>query len=82
MPMEIRTIPASVFKQKCLALLDQVELTGVPIIVTKHGRPVAKVAPLEDRDHRSTQGSLTVLTDDEEDLFSTGIGWPTPDLPA
>ena len=77
--MDIRRVPASIFKQKCLAILDQVEMTRVPIIVTKHGRPVAKVVPLEEREHRSTDGSVTILTDDEEELFSTGVEWPLPE---
>ena len=38
---------ASTFKQQRLALLDQVEMTKVPIIVTKHGRPVVQVVPVD-----------------------------------
>ena len=38
-----RTIAVAQFKEKCLAILDQVDL-GV-IVITKHGRPVAKLIP-------------------------------------
>lgn len=41
----MRTVPAGEFKQKCLALLDEVEQSGEPIVVTKRGRPVAQVVP-------------------------------------
>jgi prevent-host-death family protein len=44
--MVTRTIPAGEFKAKCLALLDEVAETGEELVVTKRGRPVARVAPL------------------------------------
>lgn len=79
-PMEPKQIAASEFKQRCLALLDQVKEDHVSYVVTKHGKPVALVTPLPEPDaHRSTIGSITILTDNEEDLFSTGERWPTGD---
>ena len=39
-------IPAAVFKAECLKLMDQVEQTREPIIITKHGKPVAQLAPV------------------------------------
>jgi prevent-host-death family protein len=39
-------IPAAAFKAECLKLMDQVEKTRQPIIITKHGRPVAQLAPV------------------------------------
>ena len=47
MTMTMRTIPAGKFKSQCLALLDEVAQTGAALIVTKRGRPVAKVVPVE-----------------------------------
>ena len=42
----IRTISATEFKAHCLALMDEVRRTGVEIVITKHGRAVARlVAP-------------------------------------
>jgi prevent-host-death family protein len=69
-----RLIPAGEFKQRCLALLDQVEETGIPIVVTKRGRPVARLVPLENPS-ASLEGSIQILTDDEEELFSVGELW-------
>lgn len=40
------TIAAGVFKARCLELMDEVARTREEIIVTKHGRPVAKLVPL------------------------------------
>ncbi|HEV3310315.1 MAG TPA: type II toxin-antitoxin system Phd/YefM family antitoxin [Chloroflexota bacterium] len=67
-------IPAGEFKQHCLALLDQVSETGVSLLVTKRGRPVARVVPVE-TPGRGMRGSIRVLTDDDEELFSTGETW-------
>ena len=38
---------AGVFKAKCLAIMDQVLQTGLPVLITKHGKPVAKLVPAE-----------------------------------
>jgi prevent-host-death family protein len=40
------SIGAGEFKAKCLQLLDEVEATREPIIVTKFGKPVAKLVPM------------------------------------
>jgi prevent-host-death family protein len=57
-----RSIPASTFKAKCLALLDRVAETGEPLVVTKRGRPVARVLPMSGQ-VRSLRGSVTVRGD-------------------
>lgn len=43
--MPMRTMKASEFKAKCLAVMDEVASTGEPVIVTKNGKPVAEVVP-------------------------------------
>lgn len=53
---EPRTIPAGEFKAKCLRLMDEVEETGVPIVVTKRGRPVSRLVPVE-----SARGAISGL---------------------
>lgn len=44
-----RTIKASEFKARCLQLMDEVAETGEEIVITKHGRPVSKLAPYRER---------------------------------
>ena len=44
-----RTMKASEFKARCLALMDEVAESGEEIIITKHGKAVARLAPCEDR---------------------------------
>jgi prevent-host-death family protein len=46
--MAHRTISASEFKARCLALLDEVAEKGQPLVVTKRGKPVARVLPVEE----------------------------------
>ena len=40
-------IPAGVFKQKCLAIIDDVAKKHKPIIISKYGKPIARLMPLE-----------------------------------
>lgn len=44
-----RCIPAAQFKAECLRLLDEVAQRRRPIIVTKRGKPVAKLVPVDQR---------------------------------
>ncbi len=45
MTMVAKTMPASEFKAKCLALMDEVAQTGEAVLITKNGKPVAQLAP-------------------------------------
>lgn len=53
-----KTIPADQFKAQCLGLIEQVRKNKEILIVTKHGRPVAKVIPIEESEPASLQGSI------------------------
>jgi len=53
-------IAAGEFKARCLALLDEVAETGREIIVTKRGKPVAKLVPLAPK---SLLGSVKFIGD-------------------
>jgi prevent-host-death family protein len=43
----MRSIQAGEFKAKCLAIMDEVNETGEPVLITKRGRPVARIVPVE-----------------------------------
>lgn len=43
------TIDAGAFKAKCLQLLDAVAAQRKPLIITKRGKPVAKLVPVPPR---------------------------------
>ena len=42
----MKTIPAAKFKATCLALMDEVQSKREPVLVTKNGKPVAKLVPV------------------------------------
>lgn len=39
-------VPAGEFKARCLQLMDEVEATGAEVVITKRGRPVARLVPV------------------------------------
>jgi prevent-host-death family protein len=53
-----KTVKASEFKAKCLQLMDEVAASGEPVIVTKHGKPVARLVPADAKQPKSIFGAL------------------------
>lgn len=45
MAKPVESIAISEFKATCLAVLERVRRTGVPVLVTRRGEPVAEVVP-------------------------------------
>ena len=46
------------FKARCLELIDRVKESRAEIVVTRHGRPVARLVPCEDVPEQSPVGSM------------------------
>ncbi len=46
----MRTMAAAKFKAQCLAVMDEVQAKREPVLVTKNGKPVAKLVPLDLQD--------------------------------
>ena len=44
----MKKIAAAVFKAQCLTLMEDVRATKQPLLITKRGKPVAKLVPVED----------------------------------
>lgn len=44
--MKEETLPVSEFKARCLGLLEAVAREGRNLVITKHGRPIARVTPV------------------------------------
>ena len=72
----MKKIPAAQFKAQCLAILDRLDEEG--IVVTKHGRPVARVLPLRQAsaDHIGALRDQIVI---RGDLMATGVAWDAGD---
>ena len=68
-----KQMPAGKFKAQCLALMDDVKETGEPIVITKHGKPVAKLVAIDrkaDDIFGFLRGKLKVVGDIESPVFS------------
>ena len=68
----MKTVPAAQFKARCLSLLDRVGPEG--IIITKHGRPVAKLVPIA-TESVALIGSLKGKLAIKGNILSTGVKW-------
>ena len=66
------TIGAAQFKQECLALLDRLGPEG--IVITKHGKPVAKLVPIE-TESSALIGTLAGKIRVQGDLLTTDLRW-------
>lgn len=43
----MKQMPAGAFKAKCLAIMDEVQAKKETVVITKHGKPVAKLVPAD-----------------------------------
>jgi antitoxin (DNA-binding transcriptional repressor) of toxin-antitoxin stability system len=69
----MKTMAAGKFKDTCLQTLDEVAQHRTPVVITKRGRPVAKLVPITTpAAARSLAGSIVA---ESGDPFSTGEGW-------
>lgn len=68
-----KQITATEFKARCLGLLDEVADTGETLVVTKRGRPVARVEPSSRPVDLS--GSVKLLVGPEELVEPLDIPW-------
>jgi prevent-host-death family protein len=79
-------IPAGEFKARCLQLMDQVQATRQPVVITKRGKPIAKLVPLEEevptlfgrlKGHSTARDDLIEPTGEVWDA-ETGLSWSEP----
>ena len=71
--MKTKSMPAGVFKSKCLKLIDEVQATGEAVIITKQGKSVARLVPVNPKlvpvdsnrndFYDSMKGKVTILGD-------------------
>ena len=71
-PSPMKTIAAAKFKEQCLSILDRVDPEG--IVITKHGKPVAKLVPVESG-MADLIGCMKGKIKVKGNIFSTGIKW-------
>jgi len=69
----MKMIAAGKFKDLCLRVLDDVQRTKSAVVITKRGRPIAKLVPCgPSPTARSLEGSVLKETGDP---FSTSERW-------
>jgi prevent-host-death family protein len=68
-----RTLTAAEFKARCLAVMDQVASSGDSVLITKRGKPIARLVPAQDapetlvgfwRDHVVEVGDVVAPIDE------------------
>jgi prevent-host-death family protein len=70
--MTMKQIGAAKFKEQCLSILDQIDDEG--IVITKRGKPVAKLIPISAESGDligALEGKLTI----KGDIMSTAVHW-------
>lgn len=71
-----RVVGATEFKARCLAIISRVGIDHVPVVITKRGRPVARLVAIDETpDARETMGSVHLVAEEDADYFSTGEEW-------
>ncbi len=68
----MKKMGAAKFKEQCLSVLDKVDPDG--IVITKHGKPVAKLIPIE-TESSALIGSLKGKIRIKGNILSTGLDW-------
>lgn len=62
----MKTMAAGEFKAHCLQVMEQVRSTRRPVVITKRGKPIAKLVPAEelhDTAFDSMKGKIEILGD-------------------
>ena len=62
----MKTIPAGQFKAQCLKVMEEVRTKRSPVLITKRGKPLAKLVPPDEKQPDilgSLEGRIEVLGD-------------------
>jgi prevent-host-death family protein len=68
----MKQMAAAKFKEQCLSILDRVDDEG--LVITKRGKPVAKLIPIR-AESASLIGALKGKLKIKGDVFTTGLKW-------
>ncbi len=79
-PWKRREIAAGEFKARCLQLMEEVRASGVELVITKRGRPIAKLVPIDETERGSAIGWLAGRTRIVGDIVAPDPeSWPEAD---
>jgi prevent-host-death family protein len=73
----MKKMPAGEFKSRCLAVMDNVQKTKESVLITKRGRPVAKLVPVEEspREFLGRLEGLVKIVGDIETPIEPSDSW-------
>jgi prevent-host-death family protein len=73
----MKKMPAGEFKSRCLAVMDNVQKTKESVLITKRGRPVAKLVPVEEspREFLGRLEGLVKIVGDIESPVEPSDSW-------
>lgn len=67
------TLNVTDFREQCLQLIEELPIDGV--LITKRGRPVAKLLPIASSGAELIGSISDLAVDPEDDLLSAGLKW-------
>jgi prevent-host-death family protein len=70
-----RRVSATRFERQCRELLDEVTRTKVGLVITKQGKPVVRLVPVDQGMSKCTLGSVALVAPIDTEYFSTGAAW-------
>jgi prevent-host-death family protein len=69
-------VPAGEFKAKCLGMMEDVRRRRIPLTITKRGKPIARLVPIEEAPKKPLFGVLSgTLTSEKDIIKPTGEVW-------
>jgi len=74
-------VPAGKFKATCLKLMERVAATGEPIVITKRGKPLARLVPMRTEGAKpssgygSGKGTILYLAPDDQLMAPFPVKW-------
>jgi prevent-host-death family protein len=73
-------VPATEFKAKCLELMDRVAEQHETFVITKRGKPVARLVPVERKPDEPLFGGLEDMVEEVSDIVAPALpegAWET-----
>jgi len=68
----MKTMPAAEFKARCLKIMDEVQATREPVVITKRGKPIIKLVPVKKSSTRlfgALAGEVKIVGDIESPII-------------
>jgi len=73
-------VPAGVFKNTCLALMDEVQRHRMEVVITKYGHPVARLVAIDDEELPRARGFMRGTVLEHGDIVSPDFAaWGEPE---